>query len=75
MRDGTVITGKILDQDPFSVQIMDEKERLRSLSRSDMRGFAFLEKSLMPSFKGKLSSQELEDVVSYLHSLKGVETQ
>jgi cytochrome c oxidase cbb3-type subunit III len=75
MRDGSIITGKILDQDPFSVQIMDEKERLRSLSRSDMRSFAFLEKSPMSSYKGKLSSQELEDVVSYLHSLKGVETQ
>jgi len=40
-----------------------------------MRSFAFLEKSMMPSYKGKLSSQELEDVISYLHSLKGVETQ
>ena len=27
----------------------------------------------MPSYKGKLSTQELADLVSYLTSLKGIE--
>jgi hypothetical protein len=29
----------------------------------------------MPSYQGKLSAQELADLVSYLVSLKGIETQ
>jgi len=36
-----------------------------------LREFAFVEKSPMPSYKDKLSSQELADLVSFLASLKG----
>ena len=37
--------------------------------------FALLDQSTMPSFKDKLSAQELADVVSYLASLRGVDKQ
>jgi putative heme-binding domain-containing protein len=74
-RNGTTITGRLLNQDIFTVQLMDDKERLRSFLRSDLKEFAFLDKSIMPSYQGKLTPQELGDVVSYLHSLKGIENQ
>jgi mono/diheme cytochrome c family protein len=55
------------------VQLLDSKERLVSLRRANLRESAFVEKSSMPSYKDKLSSGELADLVSYLVSLKGVE--
>ena len=70
-RDGTAITGRLLNQDTFTVQILDSKEQLRSLDRSNLREFTFIDKSPMPSYRDKLSSQELTDLVSYLVSLKG----
>jgi putative heme-binding domain-containing protein len=74
-RDGTAVTGRLLNQDGFTVQLFDAKERLLSFSKASLKEYAFVEKSPMPSFRGKLSSQELADVVTYLVSLKGVQKQ
>ncbi len=71
MRDGTAISGRLLNQDTFTVQILDSKEQLQSLPRSNIREFTFVDKSPMPPYRGKLSSQEMTDLVSYLVSLKG----
>jgi mono/diheme cytochrome c family protein len=38
--------------------------------KSDLREHGFVEKSPMPSYRGKLDPQELADLVSYLVSLK-----
>lgn len=70
MRDGTVVTGRLLSHDTFTVQMLDTKERLRSFAKSDLREHGFSD-SPMPSFKNTLTPQELADVVSYLVSLKG----
>jgi putative heme-binding domain-containing protein len=72
-KDGATITGTILNEDKYSVQLLDSGGRLVSLKRSNLRESAFLEKSPMPSYKDKLTHQELSDLVSYLASLKGVE--
>ena len=72
-RAGETVTGRLLNVDVFSVQILDSKERLRGFSKADLREWAFVEKSPMPSYKDKLSAQELADLVSYLLSLKGLE--
>jgi putative heme-binding domain-containing protein len=72
-KDGSAITGRLLNIDTFSIQLLDTNENLRSFSRSDLREFVLLDKSTMPSYKDKLSAQELADVVGYLASLKGTE--
>jgi hypothetical protein len=71
MKDGATVTGRLLNLDTFTVQLIDSKEQLRSFVKSDLREHGFSEKSPMPSYKDKLSAQELADVVSYLVSLKG----
>jgi putative heme-binding domain-containing protein len=71
-KDGATTTGRLLNQDAFTVQLIDASERLRSFSKSDLKEYAFVEKSPMPSYQGKLSPKELADLVSYLVSLKGV---
>jgi putative heme-binding domain-containing protein len=70
-RDGVTTTGRLLNLDTFTVQMIDSKEQLRSFVKSDLREHGFVEKSPMPSYKDKLSTQELADLVSYLVSLKG----
>ena len=70
MRDGTVVTGRLLSHDTFTVQLLDTTEKLRSFSKSDLREHGFIP-SPMPSYRGTLTPQEIADVVSYLASLKG----
>jgi len=70
-RQGAVITGRRLNEDTHTVQLIDVNERLQSLSKSDLREYTLLTTSSMPSYQGELSSQELADLVSYLFSLKG----
>jgi len=72
-RQGTVITGRRLNEDTHSIQLIDQEEHLRSLDKADLKEYAILTTSSMPSYQGKFSSAELADVVTYLLSLKGVE--
>jgi putative heme-binding domain-containing protein len=70
-RDGVTITGRRLNEDTLTVQIIDSNERLVSLNRAELREYVLLKTSPMPSYQGKLSAQELADLVGYLLSLKG----
>ena len=70
-RDGKVITGRRLNEDTYTVQLIDTEERLVSLIKSDLREYAVLKTSAMPSYTEKLTSGELDDVVAYLRTLKG----
>jgi putative heme-binding domain-containing protein len=69
-KDGVSVTGRLLNHDTFTVQILDSKEQLRSFVKSDLKEYGFAP-TPMPSYKGRLNSQETADVVSYLVSLKG----
>lgn len=71
-KDGATTTGRLLNLDTFTIQLLDSKERLRSFVKSDLRDHGFVEKSPMPSYKTSVTAQELADVVSYLASLKRV---
>ena len=68
--DGVTTTGRLLNLDTFTVQMIDAKERLRTFLKNDLRDYGFADKSGMPSYKNKLTGQELADVVRYLTSLK-----
>ena len=70
-KDGTIINGRRLNEDTFTLQIIDDHERLHSLVKADLREFTIAKTSPMPSYKGKLSDEELGDVLAYLLSLKG----
>jgi putative heme-binding domain-containing protein len=70
-RDGKVITGRRLNEDTYTVQLIDSAERLLSLTKADLREYTVVKTSPMPSYKDKLSPEELDDVVAYLRSLKG----
>ena len=69
-KTGSQVRGTLLNQDTFSVQMHDEAKNLRSFLRSDLKDAGFLP-SPMPSYQGRLTPQEVADVVSYLLTLKG----
>ena len=69
---GATITGRLLNQDSFTIQLIDSNERLVSLSKSNLREHGFVKTSPMPSYRDTLTSQDTADIVSYLMSLKGL---
>jgi putative heme-binding domain-containing protein len=71
--DGTVITGRRLNEDTHTVQLIDSKERLLSLEKSELKEYVIGTTSPMPSYKDTLTPAELDDVVAYLTSLKGLQ--
>lgn len=70
LKNGTAVNGRLLNIDTFTVQMMDDKGNLRSFIKSDLKEYMFVEKSPMPSYQGKLSDQEISDVVAYLSTLR-----
>jgi putative heme-binding domain-containing protein len=72
LKDGTTLTGHLLNQDTFTIQVLDSRDRLVSLSRTNVRDFTVRKDSPMPSYRDKLSSDEVADLVAYLVSLKGL---
>jgi len=70
--DGKRITGIRLNEDTWSIQLRDLSDNLLSFWKEDL---VSLEKqpgrSPMPSYRGRLSDQELDHVVAYLISLRG----
>jgi putative heme-binding domain-containing protein len=71
-RAGTTIRGRLLNYDTELIQLLDADERPITLSRRNLRSLTEETKSPMPSYKNKLSFQELADVVAYLSSLRGL---
>jgi putative heme-binding domain-containing protein len=70
-RDGKVVTGRILNHDGFSVQIIDSESQLRSFQKASLREFTIVTANPMPSYADKMSTQDITGLVHYLSSLKG----
>lgn len=73
-REGTTITGRVINRDSFTFQVIDSHERLLMLDKADLREFSFSDKSAMPSFKDRLAPAEVADLVTYLMSLKRMDS-
>jgi hypothetical protein len=71
-RDGTVIDGRRLNEDTYSVQLIDAGEHLVSLTKADLKEYVVSKTSTMSSYRDKFNAQELADVVAYLLTLNGV---
>jgi cytochrome c oxidase cbb3-type subunit III len=72
---GETITGRRLNEDTHTIQLIDTKENLRSFLKSDLRDYTILTSTTMPAYQDKFSSKELADVVTYLLTLKGLDSQ
>jgi cytochrome c oxidase cbb3-type subunit 3 len=71
-KDGRTIRGRRLNEDTYTVQLIDTQERLHSLVKADLKEFVVETVATMPSFQGRLTGDELADVIAYLTTLKGL---
>ena len=73
--DGQKIRGVKKNEDTFSIQIMDGRERIRGYLKADLQQVIFEKTSLMPEFSAeRLSASDLNDLVAYLSTLRGTST-
>jgi len=68
--DGTVIEGLRMNEDTFTLRIMDDQERLWHFVKSEVRSSERNETSTMPSVTETLTPSEVDDLVAYLFSLR-----
>lgn len=69
-KDGKEFQGRLLNQDTYSVQLIDNGGALQSIQKSNVRNVKILAVSIMPNFSDKFTLQQLADLVSYLMTLK-----
>jgi cytochrome c oxidase cbb3-type subunit 3 len=70
LSDGSEVDAVILNEDTYSIQIMDEDERLLSFRKENLKAIRKGEVSAMPSYQDTLSESELDDLIAYLASLR-----
>jgi alcohol dehydrogenase (cytochrome c) len=71
-RDGKTIVGVPVNEDTYTVQIMDTAERIHSLEKKSLKSFRHDARSLMPAYGADvLPDKDLDDLVAYLLSLRG----
>jgi putative heme-binding domain-containing protein len=74
MKDGSEVRGIRLNEDVFTIQLRDLSGRFHSIRKSSAE---LIRKesntSVMPSFAGRVSEAELDDLVAYLSSLGGAQ--
>jgi putative heme-binding domain-containing protein len=68
--EGQQITGVTLNEDQFSIQMMDMTEHIHSFEKSELRSYKTSRQSLMPAYgPTMLSDQELRDIIAFLISV------
>lgn len=73
-KDGRRVRGTKKNEDTFSVQVMDTRERIQGYLKSDLQEIVYDKGSLMPVFdSGRLNDSDLQDVVGFLTTLRGVD--
>jgi alcohol dehydrogenase (cytochrome c) len=68
-KDGTEFSGVRLNEDSYSIQFRSRGE-LRTYLKEELAEFELLRESPMPSYAGKLSDAEMDDLLAYLLSLE-----
>ena len=71
-KNGQTVRGVKKNSDLFSVQVMDQRERIQGYTRSEVQAVAEPKQSAMPAFDvTRLPENDLNDLLSYLATLKG----
>ena len=69
-QDGSVIEGLRMNEDTFTLRIIDQDENLWSFSKKEISSYERIEDSTMPSYEQTLTASEVDDLVAYLFSLR-----
>ena len=73
--DGRTIVGVPMNEDTFTLQVMDMNERIHSLDKKTLKSVRHENRSLMPTYEtGRLPDADLDNLVAYLQSLRTTPT-
>jgi len=68
--DGKEVKGVTLNEDSFSLQVMDTAEQIHLFEKDKLRSIHKSRKSLMPSYNSStLTDQDLNDIITYLQDV------
>ena len=71
MSDGRRVRGAMKDEDAFSIQVMDVRERLQGYLKSSLKEVIYEKDSLMPAYgPDRLNDTQLNDLIGYLTTLR-----
>jgi cytochrome c oxidase cbb3-type subunit III len=71
-RDGSPLEGIRVNEDSFTIQLRDLENRFHLLRKQQLQAVEYKpEATPMPSYRDKLSGEELDNLVAYLASLRG----
>ena len=70
LKSGQTVSGIRLNFDDLSIQVRDTRDNLRSFLRENIQEIRYDKPSLMPAY-ASMNQKTLDDVIAYLHSLKG----
>jgi len=63
---GKAVQGFLLNEDTYTVQLLDPAARLHSYDKASIKNYAIDKRSTMPSYRDKLSPRQLDDLLAYL---------
>lgn len=69
-KGGETYRGLVLNEDEYTLHLMTPGDQIRSFYKADLQTIDRLAESLMPAY-GALRAEELEDLLSYLCTLRG----
>ena len=73
-KDGQKVRGAKKNEDVFSIQVMDTRERLQGYLKSNVQDVVYEKASLMPPYTPqRLSDNDLNDLIGYLTTLRGAD--
>jgi hypothetical protein len=73
-KDGRAVDGTRVAEDSFHIVLADAQGKFHSFRKDQLREIKKEPgKSTMPSFNGKLSNRQVDDLVAYLVSLQGAQ--
>ena len=73
--DGRTIVGVPMNEDTFTVQLMDQTEVVHTFEKKTLKSFRHENRSLMPAYDAnRLPASDLDNLVAYLQSLRTAST-
>jgi putative heme-binding domain-containing protein len=66
---GASVSGRLLNQDTYSLQFIDATGRLTSVRKDAVQRWEVMETSAMPTYAGSLAPAQIADLVAYLQGL------